>query len=294
MAVKPGYVGREVFINLGRNITLTVASILAVAISLSLGGFGRLLNVGVNETVSQFQEGVEFIVFMQPDAPQATIDAVQAEMESSPQVEEVIFFDQQDAFQEFQELFADEPELVESVTADILPPSFRVKPVDAETEVVKGLAETFDGQPGVREVVFDSDAFGEQERQYRTLALVMFVVALISMVAAVLVIVNTVRMAIFARRREIEVMKLVGATNWFIRIPFVVEGIVQAFFGAVLAGGAVWALNRFFITERIEPFFPGFMVDSGDVWAAVISVGLIGVITGAICSAIAVTRFLKV
>jgi cell division transport system permease protein len=294
MAIKPGYVGREVFINLGRNITLTVASILAVAISLSLGGFGLLLNVGVNATVSQFQEGVEFIVFMQPDAPQATIDAVRAELESSPQVAEVDYFDQDDAFQEFQELFADEPELVESVTADILPPSFRVKPVDAETEVVEGLAGTFDGQPGVREVVFDSEAFGEQEDQFRTLALIMFVVALISMVAAVLVIVNTVRMAIFARRREIEVMKLVGATNWFIRIPFVVEGIAQALFGAVLAGGAVWTLNRFFISDRIEPFFPGFAVTSQDVWRAVIYIGVMGIVTGAIISAVAVTRFLKV
>ncbi|MEL7209190.1 MAG: permease-like cell division protein FtsX, partial [Actinomycetota bacterium] len=193
MAIKPGYVAREVAINLGRNITLTVASVLAVAISLSLGGFGRLLDVGIDNTVSQFEEGVEFIVFMQPDAPQNTLDAVQEELESSPQVDEVVFFDQDQAFEEFKRLFEDEPELIESVTPDILPPSFRVKPVDAETEVVQGLADTFEGQPGVREVVFDREAFAEQEKQYRTLSLIMFVVALTSLVAAVLVIVNTVR-----------------------------------------------------------------------------------------------------
>lgn len=294
MAVKAGYVGREVAINLGRNITLTVASVLAVAISLSLGGFGLLLNTGIGATVDQFEEGVEFIVFMQPDAPQATIDAVGAELESSPQVDEVTYFDQDDAFAEFQELFEDEPELVESVTPDILPPSFRVKPVDAETEVVQGLAETFDGQPGVREVVFDQKAFAEQEQQYRTLARIMFVVALTSLIAAVLVIVNTVRMAIFARRREIEVMKLVGATNWFIRIPFVVEGMIQAMMGAVVASGAMWALNRYFITASIESSFGGFEVVPRDVWTAVIEVGVVGVISGAVCSAIAVTRFLKV
>jgi cell division transport system permease protein len=287
-------VGREVAINLGRNITLTVASVLAVAISLSLGGFGLLLNTGIGATVQQFEEGVEFIVFMQPDAPQATIDAVGAELESSPQVSEVDYYDQDDAFEEFQKLFVDEPELVESVTPDILPPSYRVKPVDAETEVVQGLAETFEGEPGVREVVFDQEAFAEQEKQFRTLANIMFVVALTSLVAAVLVIVNTVRMAIFARRREIEVMKLVGATNWFIRIPFVVEGIVQAMLGAVVAAGAMWGLNRYFITDSIESSFGGFEVLPSDVWTAVLQVGVIGVVSGAVCSAIAVTRFLKV
>ena len=126
----------------------------------------------------------------------------------------------------------------------------------------------------------------------------MLVAAVILLVAALMLILNAIRMAMFARRREIEVMKLVGATNWFIRVPFMLEGIVQGIVGAVLALGAVFALDRFMQSaaenEDYRAIMEGFVATSGElIWTAVV-VMLLGIVIGAAGSGWALSRFLKV
>jgi cell division transport system permease protein len=293
MAIKVSYLTREVGINLWRNITLTIASILAVALSLAIGGNALLSSRGISNATDRFQAGVEFIVFMSPDAPQASLDAVAAELDANPQVEAVEFVDQEAAYREFQDIFKDDPQLLESVTADILPPSYRVTPVESDSDVVNGLAQSFIDQPGVREVVFDNEEIKKRQDFWSTLNFRDFVTAMANLVVAGLVIFNTVRMAIFARRREIEVMKLVGATNWFIRLPFVVEGVIQAMIGSALAVGAMAVVNAHIFVDFSDSF-PGFTLTSGDFIFSALLVVVVGVTAGAISSAFAVTRFLKV
>jgi cell division transport system permease protein len=126
----------------------------------------------------------------------------------------------------------------------------------------------------------------------------MLVVGIGLLVAALLLILNAIRMAMFARRREIEVMKLVGATNWFIRVPFMLEGIIQGIVGGVLALGAVFALDRFMKTAAENPEYQaimrGFVASSGElVWTAVV-VMMLGIVIGAAGSGWALSRFLKV
>src|SRR5215212_9558333 len=235
MAIKASYISREVGINLTRNVTLTLATIATVAVSLTLVGTARLISVGVEDAQQQFQGGVEFIVFMNPNATDAQIEAVRTELEDNPQVRDADYCDQECALAEFQELFADDDQLLQSVTPDILPPSFKVKPVDANSDAVEALGEVFSTQPGVREVAFSSEAIERIESFYDFLSRDSAVAALALVFAATLLVLNTIQMAILNRRRDIEVMKLVGATNWFIRVPFMLEGLIQGLVGALVA-----------------------------------------------------------
>lgn len=298
MAIKATYISREVGINLTRNVTLTLATIATVAVSLTLVGTAVLISRGVEDAQQQFQGGVEFIVFMNPNATEAQIEAVRTELDDNPQVRDAEFCDQQCAFEEFQRLFEDDPALLQSVTADILPPSFRVKPVDADSDAVAALGEVFEGAPGVREVAFSSEAVKQVEGFYNFLSNRSYWAAFLLVIAATLLVLNTIQMAIFNRRRDIEVMKLVGATNWFIRVPFMLEGLIQGLLGA----GVAVALTRLFIGDLENQAQGGdaagilsnFNVQSGDYTFATVVLVAAGAAISLIGSGIAVSRFLKV
>jgi cell division transport system permease protein len=298
MAIKASYISREVGINLTRNISLTLATVATVAVSLTLVGTALLISRGVEDAEQQFQGGVEFIIFMNPSATDAQIEAVRTELDDNPQVRDAEFCDKDCAYAEFQELFADDPSIRESVTPDILPPSFRVKPVDADSDAVQALGEVFTQEAGVREVAFSSEAIKEVEGFYHFLSNRSYWAAFLLVGAATLLVLNTIQMAIFNRRRDIEVMKLVGATNWFIRVPFMLEGLIQGLFGALLAV----VLTRIFIGDLENQAQGGdaagilstFNVGAGDYTFATFALIAAGAAVSLIGSGIAVSRFLKV
>lgn len=298
MSVKFDYLLRETTSNLGRNITITLASILTVAVSLALVGASLMLRSGVENATRRWQGGIEFVVFLRTDATQQQIDSLEKAIEQSPEVQRVVFVDKQQAYQEFKQLFADSPELVDSLTADDLPPSFRVEPVNKDVDAVESLGKTFKGRSGVDQVVFASKTIRLIQQLSSRLTVGIFVIAAVLLGAAGLLILNTIRMAMFARRREIEVMKLVGATNNFIRIPFMLEGLVQGLIGAFLAIGALAAFKPFFqkwlpSAEDI-PLVGGFQVGGGEMAFIFVTLGIVGIAIGAIGAGIAVSRFLDV
>jgi cell division transport system permease protein len=298
MAIKLDYVARETATNLTRNITLTLASILTVVVSLTLFGSAVMLNQGVNNANDRFRGGIEFIVYLQPTSTQEQRDSVERDLVENPDVEQAIFVDQDETLAEFERLFADTPQLVETVTADILPPSFRVVPRVQDPDVVQALGEQFDGKAGVYDVIFAFEVVKKIQETFNKIGVRFLAAAVLLLVAALMLILNTIRVAMFARRREIEVMKLVGATNWFIRVPFIVEGIIQTVMGAAIAVGAMTFVIRPFIDELSEdnvlPIAAGFVVtDANLVFTNVMVVG-VAVLIGAIGSAVAVSRFLDV
>lgn len=298
MALKVDYVAREVGSNLRRNVTLTLASVITVFVSLALVGVAFLTRQGVQNATQRWQGGVEFIIFMQPTATEDQLNAVQEALDESPQVDSVDFIDQQEAYDEFTDLFADSPEMVQSVTPEILPPSYRVEPTDKDVDVIRALGSEFESKPGVKQVVFAAEAIRTLQDFSRLLSLGLFSGALVLLGAAVLLILNAIRMAMFARRREIEVMKLVGATNWFIRVPFMIEGLVQGLVGALLAIPAVILIINFIEskltdTETIN-LFQGFAVHSSEQFGVAILLLVVGCLVGVIGSFVAVTRFLDV
>lgn len=297
MAVKADYVIRETGSNLMRNVTITVATVLTVAVSLFLVGFSMMVSEGVRNATQRWQGGIEFVVFLNPDATQEQIDAVGRDLRESPEVEKTTFIDQKAAYEEFKQLFADSPEMVDSVSPEILPPSYRVVPVNKDADTVQALGAQFSSKAGVRQVVFASDTIRLVQQLSHRLTMGMWIVALVLLGAAGLLILNTIRMAMFARRREIEVMKLVGATNWFIRVPFMLEGLLQGVIGALLSIGLLAVFRPFFedwLPSDQFPIFSGFTLASVEVVGIYLLLTFIGCVVGAAGAGVAVSRFLDV
>jgi cell division transport system permease protein len=293
MALRVDYVTRETANNLRRNLLMTSAAVLTVAVSLALVGGALLLRQGVQNATVQWRGGVELNIFLKPEATQAQTDAIQRQLDALPQVERIRYGSKACAFAEFKSLFANEPEFQDAVTADDLPPSFRVVPTSPE--LTEQVGRQFVDRPGVYKVKY-------AEKEIKTLLNVtkwaqrfILAIALILLLSASVLILNTIRMAIYSRRREVAVMKLVGATNWFIRIPFMFEGLVQGLFGAAVAFGFV-VLGRNLLLDAIRnnELFKQFYVSSSEVLGTGVLMILVGVIVGAVGSAVAVNRFLDV
>lgn len=296
MAVKIDYLLRETGTNLRRNFTLAIASVVTVAVSLSLLGLALVVQKGVDQATQRWQDGVEFIVFMQPDASQAQLDAVSGDLDASPDIASWRFVSQEEAFDEFTEMFPD-GEMADLLEPGNLPPSFRVVPADVNADRVGVLADTFEQRPGVKDVQAASEVIRKIESFFRFVRIVVLIAGIALLASSVLLIINTIRMAMFARRREIEVMKLVGATNWFIRLPFMIEGLVQGLIGGLVAVGVVYSGTSWFRgtvgTEEIA-ILSSFAVDNGYVTFLAILLLAIGTGIGALGSGVAVNRFLDV
>jgi cell division transport system permease protein len=298
MAIKLDYVARETGSNLARNFTITLASVMTVAVSLALVGASLMAQQGVDRATKRWQGGIEFIVFLNPDATQDQIAGVGNDLKNNPEVNNVTFVNKDQAYTEFKDLFRDSPEMIESVTPDILPTSYRVEPKDKNAEVITQLSDQYKDKPGVKEVVSATDTIRLVQRFSEFLTKGILFVAVFLLAAAGLLILNTIRMAMYARRREIEVMKLVGATNWFIRVPFMAEGLVQGVLGAALAilGLAIFRpiFEGWLPSPEQFPIFSGFVPASSDMLPIYLLVGIVGCLVGTIGAGVAVTRFLDV
>jgi len=288
-----GYFTRETVISLRRNLMMTIAGIITVMISLLLFGGIMLIARTFDHGTAKWKNGVELEIFMNVKASPAQVEELRAQLDNDKDlVQSYRFLSHQDAYEEFKRIFRDQPALIESTTPEVLPESFRVVPVRNElTEEVKNKYET---APGVQQVVT------AQEQVKRILRAIQFVKYIIWGMAAALLasslflIVNTIRLATFARRREIEVMKLVGASNWFVRVPFMAEGIVQGVIGAGLAVGVIWALKNLIsnVLKNRQDLFQSFYVTSADAFGIGVLVLLIGFLIGLIGSTIGLRKFL--
>jgi cell division transport system permease protein len=299
MALKVDYVVKETGKNIIRNPWLSIATVLCVCVSILLVGAALLTRAAASNATEFWSNDVEIVVFMNPDATQEQIDSVQRALDDNPSVASYTYLDHQAAYDEFVELFAeDSPELVESVTPDALPTNFKVQPTEANFDLVAALRTSFDSKPGVREVVAADESIRAIERISNIIGVGMLILAIIITVSALVLIGNTIQTAIFARRREIEVMKLVGATNWFIRIPFMLEGVLQGLIGSALGIGGVYALNsafdRYIASDEAFDLFSNFTVASSDVFGVAVLLLIGGVLIGAIASAVAVTFYVNV
>ncbi|MBV9411338.1 MAG: ABC transporter permease [Acidimicrobiia bacterium] len=293
MSLKVDYFARETANNLTRNVFMTTAAIVVVAVSLALVGGALLLKQGVDKATIQWKGGVELSVFMKSDAAPQEIQAVDSELRQTPEAKKVRYVDKQGAYDEFRKMFSNSPDMLETLSVDQMPPSFRVVPRQAAQVDVIG--SRFKDQPGVRDVVYAKDTVKALLSVTRYAQLLIWSVAAVLLAAAALLILNTIRMAIYARRREVAVMKLVGATNWFIRVPFMFEGLVQGLIGALGAFAVVFLVRNFaqHAVRHVE-LFHEFAVSTNEVIGTGIFLVVVGMLVGAVGSAIAVSRFLDV
>ncbi|MEX2658334.1 MAG: permease-like cell division protein FtsX [Acidimicrobiales bacterium] len=289
------YAVKETLQNLRRNLLLTTASMLTVAVSLSFVGGALLFRSGVDNATKSWEEGVEFEVFMNVDATPEQEAQVERELSQHPDVAKIEFFSKERQYELFKTLFANRPEYIDNVTAANLPTSYRVEPRVADADLIRAIGDRFEGEAGVREVLFAEDTVRDVLNVSRYAQLGLLGLAVFVLFAAALLIFNSIRMAIFSRRREIEVMKLVGATNWFIRVPFMIEGLLQGLLGAGLAFGAVYFGSTAFV-DWVGGFelFSSFVLLGRQVASTGALMLGVGAAVGAASAGVAVTRFLDV
>ncbi len=288
------YLLREAFVNLSRNALVVLGAILAAFLSLTLTLSAVVLSEVVRSNTSRWEDGVRLVAFLQPELSFSAVASLTDQVRTWDGVGEVIYFSKADAFEEAKELFRDEPALLEVIEEDptVLPASLRIKPDD--TENYTALADRLAASPGILQVQRGDEAI-ERVRDLKTLLTRGSVVAAIVLaVVAVALIANTIRMAIYSRREEIGIMKLVGAGNWFVRVPFLLEGMIEGLVGAVLAVGVMVGLYRMSLDWQdqlpawVDPQVP---VDFLVRWSVLTLIG--GIVVGVVGSGIALRRFLR-
>jgi cell division transport system permease protein len=294
MLTRLGYFTRETLVSLRRNLLMTIAGVLTVAVSLALFGGIMMLSSWVGHGTERIKGGVRLEIFMNVDATEPQIADVRTALDGDKDIKSFKFFNKKAALREFKRIFRKDPDLVKNITADALPTSFRIVPLKAE--LTDSIQRRYQAQPGVDDVATPEEALRGLLDATNTATIIFIGLSVVLLVSSLFLIVNTIRLATFARRREIEVMKLVGASNWFVRVPFMAEGLVQGLIGAGLAVGVVVGLKIGFDTWFDSPtgFFREFFVTGGDAIRVSLIVLLLGMFIGLIGSLIGLRRFLRV
>jgi cell division transport system permease protein len=229
------YLFKEAFNNLGRNALVVLGAILAVFISLTLTFGTVVFGEVVRVNTLQWAEDVRVIAFLQDDVTAEATVELQDEVASWPQVSDVFYVSKQEAFDEAVVLFSNDEAMLRVLeeNPDLLPASLRVQPTDPEDYDL--IVTRLESTPGVQKVESAGDAIDAMIALRDGLQIMFWLLAVALGVAAVALIANTIHMAIYARREEIEIMRLVGASNWFVRTPFLIEGALEGLIGGALA-----------------------------------------------------------
>ena len=276
MPISAGYVARETATNLWRNRLMAIAAILTVAVSLSLVGTALLMRQAVNNELVQLNQNVDLQVFVQPKASAAEVATLRTTISQTPQIRKIVYLDHEASYK-----------LACRISGKTV--------CSVLNEQTAAVASVLQHLAGVFQVTYPSQAAHTLTAVSNVLQMVLLVIAVVLLISALVLILNAIRMAIFSRRREVGVMRLVGATSWFIRLPFMVEGLVQGLIGAIVAAGIV-LLGDLGIRTLIRHFqeFSSAVVPGHDVIITEILVVVMGALIGAIGSAVAVRRFLDV
>jgi cell division transport system permease protein len=240
------YVMSEVMVGLWRNVTMTVAMIITMAVSLTMLGASGLIYTQVKDMKAYYYDKIEVAIFLKPEITDEQRSSLEGALKSDPMVSEVIYESKEKAFTKFQEMFADVPAVVDAVKPGQLPESFRVGLNNPEQ--YQQVREAYVGKEGVDQIIDQRNLLEKIFNILGSVQTMALVAASIMAIAALLLVGNTIQVAAYSKRREVAVMKLVGASNWFIQAPFVLEAVVAGLLGAIIGFGAL-ALGKVLLLD---------------------------------------------
>lgn len=304
MSINVGYFIRESVTNFKRNWVMSLGAVITIYLSLLLVGIFIATGFVVNDIVKSVEDKVTIQIFLKDGATTTDVNALQQWLLSDPLVDGVEYTSKDEALRKFREEMKQSPEIIEQLPGNPLPASLDVTlkdPRTVETMVAKIKAnETFLKVADRPDDPERSLKYGEQivKKLFAFTRVVRIIqVAFVVMLAIVSLIFinNTIRLAIFARRKEIGIMRLVGASNWFIRTPFLLEGVMQALIGATLAILSIIGLQAL-IMPRLREMLSFLAISLSSAAMVQISIALIagGILIGATGSWLAMSRYLKV
>lgn len=295
----------EIGAGLRRNLAMTISVVLVTFVSLTFVGAAALMQRQVSTMKDYWYDRVQVSVFLctadstsancAGAATDAEKEAIRTALESPPldaYVDQYFFETSEEAYEHFQERYGDE-DIAASVEPDQLPESFRVRLVDPEQYEV--VSQSFAGAPGVEDVEDEREVLDNFFAVLNAATVGSIAFAVVMLVAAVLLIGTTIRLAAFNRRRETGIMRLVGASNTLLQLPFLLEGVIAVCIGAALASGALLAGVHFavdgWLAQRVRAFD---YIGTGDVWITVPWLFIIGVVLASVASLVSLSRYLKV
>jgi cell division transport system permease protein len=306
---RSGFFISEALGSLRRNWVITLAAVLTVFISMVILGLVLVINRNLNQGATSLKNRVMIEVFIKDNATANEVNALKSTIAGMDEVKSYTYISKDQALQEFRKRLGDNADqILANLSSNPLPASYRIYVKDANQ--VDAVAKRFFADPAV-----DNSAPGKHDgvryaqqtvrKMLGTISVVtkgMWIATGLFAVAGILLISTTVRLSIFARRNEIEIMRLVGATNWFIRWPFVLEGFLTGLVGSLVAALAIWGVNWTlfnwvknsslnFLTVSVYPLWL-----QGGTWPLGLLPTLVifGAILGAVGSAIALRRYLRV
>jgi cell division transport system permease protein len=289
-----GFFMREAMKNIRTNFLMSLTAATTTFICILVLGVGLLVSSHVEGVIGSVQQDVNIEWYLSNDLSQAEIEERQNEVASFPEVAEVSYTSEEEALARFRETFSDNPEVYEGINVGVLDPSLEIRLNDSgDAEAVATKLEEAGAAPA--DLNYPQQTIERLNAATGYMVWGLYGATALFLVSSVLLISNAIRLSIFARRKEIEVMKLVGASDGFVRTPFVFEGLLQSIVGASLAALLVIWLNFLFVdwSQSALPYVP---VASGAVDTLLILVALIivGVAIGVVGSFVSVTRFLRV
>jgi cell division transport system permease protein len=301
--MRSNFVFQEIWVGLRRNLTMTVALIVVVAISLSLLGTGLLFVKQVNSTRTYWQSKVEISVYLctASSANQACHGAVtpqqqaqiQQTLTSMSQVEHVTYVSQKQAYQLFKQDFANDQSYVSTVKETDMPPSFEVKLHNPEADY-NIVASAVTGAPGVDSVIDEMTILSKFYKLLDGARNAVVIVALILIVAAILLVANTIRLSAFNRRRETGIMRLVGASNFYIQLPFLLEGVIAGLLGWALAACLLIGVKSLLLNNLQQYFSYNVGLSTADLIEVIVLAMCVGVLLCGVTSFLTLRRYLRV
>ncbi|WP_415853637.1 permease-like cell division protein FtsX [Sinomonas sp. G460-2] len=296
----------EIASGLRRNLAMVVSVILVTFVSLTFVGAAGMLQLQISQMKGYWYDRVQVAIFLcgpgstaagcaggtvTPDQ-QKSIQALLDSPAVAQYVNDYHFESQAEAYQHFKEQFANSP-IVDSVTPDQLPSSFRINLKDPEKYQI--ISETFSSRPGVETVIDQRQLLERLFSVMNGASFVAIVIAAVMIVCAILLIGTTIRLSAFSRRRETGIMRLVGASKLVIQLPFVLEGVIAAVVGAVLASATLWAVAKFFLGDVLAKQYPdtAFISPAQALMLSPLLIGL-GVVLAGVSSMLTLRRYLKV
>ena len=305
MAFRISYIAVEAYRGFRRNLLLAISMVIIVAISLTLFGIALLAGKQVTLFGGYWSDKIEVSVFLAPKISPEQRESIGQQLRGQPVVERVFYESKQQAYERFKEQFKDSPDMVRNVSPDVLPESYRVKLRDpTQFAQVHDLfcSGRFNDRgreicnPGIESVI---DQKKLVERLFALLNMLknsFFVLAGVLGLAAVVLIAVTVRVAAFARRKETQIMKLVGASNTYIRLPFLAEGVVAGLLGTMVAFGLLRAgmfyLDRVRSQVSIFQILPA--VGMREFYSSCIVLLVLGVFASGVASLLALRKYVRI
>ena len=240
---KLSYVLKNTLLNIKRAPLLVFATIIAVLVSSFLVFTTLSARSIVQNNTLRWQSGVHVVVFLDDRVTTTAHKQLQESLESYPEVRIVDYFSKPEAKEEFQTLFKDQPELLAEVDFEILPSSLRINLNDPSDYTL--IIERLEGNPAVKEIRSSGEAIERLLSLTDTLVISATAFAMLIGFAAFILIINTLRLAAYSKRKEIKIMRLLGASSTYIRLPFILEAVVESLIGTSIAVGFGWALIEY-------------------------------------------------